>query len=406
MNVLYIHVVGPWGGSSRSLYETIKNFPDKSVNPYFLTVKGTSEFFFRNISKNLISVKGLSRFDNTQYSFYRGFRWLVVLRELYYLPLTILSIYRSKKKFKKIDIIHINDFVAIFPLVLAKVIFKVPIVVHVRSVSRLNFKSFRTRLITRILKSFANQIICIDETVKESLDSKLESIVIHNSFTKSNVIDNDINLAQKISQLDSKIFKIGFIGSMHKSKGILELFEAFKIVISRGYLSKLIYVGGEPTNSSNTLNRILNKLGIRQFQLEDLKTQIKASNFENHVSFFGHVNNVENVYDVLDIVCIPGLADAPGRQLIEAAFSKVPVILAISKPKKDTIISYKTGIAVPLRNAEKLSEAIIFCINNKEKTKKMGENAFDLAKKNFDPKTNSLKILNIYEKISSTLNDE
>jgi len=399
LNVLYIHVVGPWGGSSRSLYETIKNFPDKSVNPYFLTVKGTSEFFFRNISKNLISVKGLSRFDNTQYSFYKSFRWLIVLRELYYLPLTILSLYRAKKKFKKIDIVHINDFVAIFPLVFAKIIFKVPIVVHVRSVSRLNFKSFRTRLITRILKSFVNQIICIDETVKESLDSKLESIVIHNSFTKSNVIDNDINLAQKISQLDSKIFKIGFIGSMHKSKGILELFEAFKIVISRGYLSKLIYVGGEPTNSSNPLNRILNKLGIRQFQLEDLKNQIKASNFENHVSFLGHVNNVEKIYEILDIVCLPGLADAPGRQLIEAAFFKVPVILSISKPKSDTLVQYKTGIAVPLRNPEKLAEAIIFCIENERKIKEMGENAYELAKINFDSKANSSKIFKVYEKI-------
>ncbi len=77
------------------------------------------------------------------------------------------------------------------------------------------------------------------------------------------------------------------------------------------------------------------------------------------------------------------------------------MILAISKPKSDTLVQHKTGIAVPIRDAEKLAEAIIFCINNKEKLKKMGKMLL-ILQKNFDPK-NSLKILKIYKNI---LNNE
>ena len=404
LNILYVHGVGPWGGSSRSLFETISNFPVNSVNPFFISVKGSSQKEFDKLTSKIIDVVGLSRFDNTQYSYYKGIRWLVLVREIFFIPYTIFAFIQAKRKFKNIDIIHINDVVEIFPLLLSKLFFNVPIVVHVRSVCRLDFTSFRSRLITSILNNYADAIICIDKTVRSSLNPILKSYVVNNSFSNKFITENDYDFLEEKSKMQSSSFKIGFVGSLMKSKGIFELLDAFKIIKERNFDATLVYVGGEPENGYKFVNWFAKKLGLRQFMLSELNSKIIEYKLEDSVFLLGHTNNIKSAYQLMDIVCIPGYFNAPGRQLIEAAFNKIPVILSITNPKDDTLIPYETGIPIPLKDHKKLAKAIVYCIQNRDKVKEMGIKAFELANKNFNPKSNSIKILNIYKKILK-LND-
>ena len=57
----------------------------------------------------VITLRGVSQFDNCEYSFYRGFRWLILLRELFYFFPTIFKLIKCKKKWGEFDIVHIND---------------------------------------------------------------------------------------------------------------------------------------------------------------------------------------------------------------------------------------------------------------------------------------------------------
>ena len=77
ISVLYIQHCGVFGGSSRSLLELIKAFPEHAVNPRLIIPRGSSKNAFNKVNIELISTIGI-----TQYGYYSGYRWLAVFREI------------------------------------------------------------------------------------------------------------------------------------------------------------------------------------------------------------------------------------------------------------------------------------------------------------------------------------
>src|SRR5690606_26038316 len=114
---------------------------------------------------------------------------------------------------------------------IARRLFKVPVIVHVRSVAN-DDASLRTRFVSRLFRRKAEAVIAIDETVKESLPADLNVDVIHNSFSqKPSATEGDLfaNHALRVSS-----FKVGFVGNLLRVKGIHELVEAAQIVRDAG----------------------------------------------------------------------------------------------------------------------------------------------------------------------------
>ena len=129
----------------------------------------------------------MCQFDNTRYSYYRGLRWLVVLREIAYLPATIMALRRARQRWGKFDLIHVNEFTGVVPWWLARRWFGAPVVVHVRSVARNEARSLRTRFVNWMFRRQAEGVVAIDETVRASLPADLPVAVIHNAFTAHRV---------------------------------------------------------------------------------------------------------------------------------------------------------------------------------------------------------------------------
>src|SRR6516164_6952647 len=180
LRVLYLHMIGPFGGSSRSLFEAIGAFPPGAVQPFFVTQRGSVTRFFSRLGE-VIEARGMSRFDDTLYSRYRGVRWLVLLRELAYLPSTVAALAAAKRRWKQVDLIHVNDFIGLVPLLLARCLFASPAVVHVRSVAHDDPRSRRTQWVQRTLHHKAAAVVAIDDTVRASLPAELRVDVIHNA---------------------------------------------------------------------------------------------------------------------------------------------------------------------------------------------------------------------------------
>ena len=99
----------------------------------------------------MIKVIGLSKFDNTQLGFYRNIRWLLLIKLLFLLP-TVYSLILIKKKIKKIDIIHFNEITLLPTIVIFRLFFKVPFILH----SRILFKkdNFFGRKIAHYFKKY------------------------------------------------------------------------------------------------------------------------------------------------------------------------------------------------------------------------------------------------------------
>lgn len=165
IRVLYVHHAAPFGGASRSLLEMIQSFPADAVQPLVLTRSGQFQEILEDAGVEVLGCGGVSQFDNTRYSHYRGWRWLVLLRELAYLPSTLRGLLAARRKWGRVDLVHINDLTLLPAIWLARRLFSCPVIVHVRSVQR-PLRGWRGRLVSSVLRKNAARLIAIDETVR------------------------------------------------------------------------------------------------------------------------------------------------------------------------------------------------------------------------------------------------
>lgn len=402
MKILYIDGVGPFGGASRSLFEAVRMLKaNEGVEPHFLMAKGTAAAFYDQLAVSTVSTRGLTRFDNTEYSKYRGLRWLVLLREVAHFPFTVAAILRARSRWKDISAIHVNEITELIPGLMAKKAFKVPLIVHVRSAQSKQQGSLRSRWIHCALKKYADGIIAIDETVRATLPADLPITIVHNSFAMQPSRNPDRHIIERIESLRPAALTVGFVGNLHVSKGILDLLEAANIVAATGRQVNYVIVGGHTRSDRGFKGFLLRRAGLTQNLDTELVDRIKTYRLENRFHLLGPTPDIQSVYSRIDVLCFPSHFDAPGRPIFEAAFFGVPCIACVSNPKSDTLIPGMTGLVARECDPQDLATAIIRLVDDRQMLQRMGENSRELAHANFDPANNAAKVMRLYRQVTS-----
>lgn len=396
LKILYVHNCGVFGGGDRSLLELISAFPQGIVKPFLISPKGDTITYFKKKGIQTLSTFGISQFDNTRYSHYQSVRWLILLREITYLPSTLLVLLKAKKLWGKMDIIHFNELTLLPTIWICRKIFKnVPVVIHVRSV-QMSYNQLISKYINSYLLKQKITLVAIDETVKNSLSPNLTVSIVYNGM---NVAQNDFNDIAPNSKFDIETLTLGYVGNFLKLKGILELLKAVNECIENGMKLKLILVGYRASNLT-FFTPILKILGLYQDMEKEVKEFISASSLKNRVELAAFTLNIGEYYKKMDILCFPTYLNACGRPVLEAALYGKPSIVAIDKDINDTIINNQTGICIKDNNPEKIIKAINEFYYNRSKIITMGKNAQSLARSNFDVSKNALKMIEIYRTIS------
>lgn len=398
IKVLYIHHSGVFGGASRSLLETISVIKNKGIEPIVLLPEGSATIAFQALGVETVSVKGLSQFDNTKYGFYRGFRWLILLREFFLLPFTFLGLLKAKKLHPDIDIIHINEITNIPSLFFSTLLFKQKKVMHIRSLQR-SSQGFRNKILYRLLNRFVTKFIAIDYTVADSFmkNDKLE--IIHNGLDVNSSINNEVSQTSERLKGISSALKVAFVGNLLYMKGIVEFVQAAAMAKDEGLNIKFIIVGNTENKKKGILEYVQKVLNLSHDAKDEILQFIKNKSLENYIEIIDFTNNIRDVYTNIDILCFPSHLDAAGRPVFEAGLFKKPSIVAVNQPKEDTIINHKTGICIEAKNPKALFDAVLFFYYNKNEVQKFGDAAYELSKKHFDIIQNSEKLLNIYRQL-------
>ena len=399
MRVLYIHMTGAFAGGCRSLYEVVRAFPAGEVEPVFVAPRGSVHAFLSKLGE-MIEAAGISQFDNTRYGYYRGLRWLVLLREIAFIPPTIAALLRARRRWKSVDLIHINEITGVLPWLVARRLFKAPVVVHVRSVVRNDRGSFRTRRINGMLRNQASAVIAIDENVRASLPPELPVDIIHNSFSLNSHDRADSTVADRL-KLKPGSFKVGFVGNFLRVKGIFDLIEAARLTLDRGLDVEFVIVGGDAGRSDTLKSRILNRIRLGQDVGAEVRAKVQAYGLGDRVHLIGFEANVARAYACMDILCFPSHYDAPGRPIFEAAFLKIPSIAAVRNPKADTLVDGVTGLAIPPHDVEALVKAITTVATDRALAVRMGAAAHRLAVNNFVAEKNAEELLKLYRRVTS-----
>lgn len=398
MKILYIDGVGPFGGASRSLFEVMRALPPE-VEAYFVMQDGTARHYYQQVARDIIATRGLTRIDHTRFSHYRGVRWLVLLRELAYIPFMIAALVRARLRWSKFDAIHVNEVLEIVPGLVAKALFRAPLIYHCRSLQMNDRSLWRTRVLHELLRRYADRVIAIDEGVRATLSPGIKVEVIHNSFepTPEGVADNDY--LAPLEGLRGTSLKVGFVGNLHRAKGLPELLEAAKILHDQGEDTQFLIVGGVTQHEQSLAQKIAGLVGIAQNVEGKIHETVADMGLAGEFLLLGPTGDIQRVYRRMDVLVFPSYYDAPGRPVFESAFFGIPSIVAVRAPREDTVIQGETAIAIPEPRPDLIASAILHFVRNRGEVARMGANAKALAERNYVPQNNAKKLFALYQDV-------
>lgn len=167
-----------------------------------------------------------------------------------------------------------------------------------------------------------------------------------------------------------------FIGRLLAEKGIHEYISAARLVKKKYPDVEFIVLGGLDEE---------NPSGLSLIELEELLQ-------DKLIIYPGHVSNVQEWIKKSSIFVLPSYREGIPCSTQEAMACGRAIITTNTPGCKETVKHGINGHLIPLKNAESLSESMIYFIENKHKISEMGEISLLIAKENFCEKKQSEKL--------------
>ena len=160
---------------------------------------------------------------------------------------------------------------------------------------------------------------------------------------------------------------ISFAGRLLKDKGVYDFVSAARLFKERGIKAQFYLIGDLDVNNPSSLN------------IKDLKMIIQ----EGYVKVLGYQKDIPSLYAKSNIICLPSYREGLPKGLIEAAAASRAVVTTDVPGCRDAIIPNETGLLVPVKNPQKLANALQWLIENPNKRIAMGKAGRKLAEKEF-----------------------
>ena len=213
---------------------------------------------------------------------------------------------------------------------------------------------------------------------KFGLSNPGKSVLIKGSGVDTNYFKTSKKIHHK--EFNNPV-KLLFPSRIIREKGFSELLVAFKALINQGKKLQLLIAGEIDKGNKSTF----------------LKKEIEFLKIDKNITLLGHVNNMKDLYEEIDIVVLPSWREGLSRALIEAASMQKAIITTDVPGCKDIIDKGISGILVPPRNSKAIELAIVLLINNQKLALKMGLNARNKVIKEFEVNLINKQTIKQYE---------
>jgi glycosyltransferase involved in cell wall biosynthesis len=158
-----------------------------------------------------------------------------------------------------------------------------------------------------------------------------------------------------------------YTGSLDALKGLFDLIRSAEHVCQDYQNVKFILAGRGPLEKK--LKRFVHNLGL-----------------EKKISFIGYVNQetLLKYYQNATIFVHPSYHEGLPTTILEAMSCEIPTVATAVTGTSEVLVDGKTGFLVPPKDPEKLATAISSLLNDKKLRERMGKNAKEHVKRNFD----------------------
>jgi len=197
---------------------------------------------------------------------------------------------------------------------------------------------------------------------------------------------------------------VAMIGSWNLYEAGREFLEAVRLVNRHCLKVTFVIVGGmyhERTLLKRWSAPLIKALGIVPDYRSIYQHICEELQIEGVVRLLDYEFNVEAIFVAADIIVTGGRAGL-GRQVLEAAAARRPVICITDIPDETLIRDGETGFIVPLESPELLAEAIERLALNGELRHQLGENGYTHAVAAVDGPRVAERLMDLYERLVAT----
>jgi len=168
---------------------------------------------------------------------------------------------------------------------------------------------------------------------------------------------DEVMTADKIDISNDGSYIIGYIGRLVKSKDLVTLLNATKLLFDSGKFIRLVIVGDGD-------------------HAEELKEITRNYGIENIVDFYGYRADAVNFLKGFDCFVLPSLSEGTPRCVMEAMALNIPVVVSDIPGNRNLVTHSETGFLFPVGDSKILYEYISYVMDHPDDVKKMTDQGF------------------------------
>ncbi len=187
-------------------------------------------------------------------------------------------------------------------------------------------------------------------------------------FDRARLSPRDLKAARKELGIDSTRPVVGFVGRLVREKGILDLFNAMRLVRAQLPDTQLIVVGPTDTDKPDAISPEL----------------AKDYGLSEGCVFTGLRTDMPRLYGLMDVFVLPSSREGFPRAPMEASAMGLPCVLTDIPGCREVVEHGRNGLLVPVGTASALASAIVALLTNKDLSERMGRAGRQKAIESFD----------------------
>jgi len=232
---------------------------------------------------------------------------------------------------------------------------------------------------------YSDSIIAVSEAVKRNIaengvpDDKIS--VIYGGINPVKVLDDkEKSLVREKWGIEEEVV-VGIVARLAEVKGHKFFIDAAEII----------------SRDNDNVRFLIAGIGPKE---EELKGLIKQKGLADKVVFTGFVDEIHEVFNIIDINVISSLSEALCLSLIEGMSVGKPSVATDTGGIPEVVKDGYNGFLVPAGDAEGLADAILKLIHDPELRKAMGDRGREIMEKSFTADIMAEKIEELYESVA------
>lgn len=188
----------------------------------------------------------------------------------------------------------------------------------------------------------------------------------------------DLGFTWQKSSDHEKLPVLGFVGRFSDDKGANTLLTCRRNLLAQGIDHQFVMIG----------------------QIESARSvYLQLSDVGQPATWLGNIRNVEDYYQLFDVLLLPTKREGFPNVALEASASGIPVVTTTATGARDAVVDRETGLVVPVGDDAAFSRAVALLLRNKLFRQKLGRAGVLWVSKHYNSTMVERNHLNFYEKL-------